>query len=108
MVVPATPPALYVGSLVGVSCLGSTLLAFSPARISASFRYQAMRHALNNFWLALLFNIGKIKTSLEGTKSAKANLSGLFAYNCSLPVNITALWFISLASYVSGDVTGKN
>ncbi len=60
LVGPATPPALYVGSLVGVSCLGSTLLAFSLARISASFRYQAMRHGLNNFWLALLFNIGKI------------------------------------------------
>ncbi len=57
---PVTPPALYAGSLVGVSCLGTTLLAFSLARISASFRYQAMRHALNNFWLALLFNIGKI------------------------------------------------
>jgi hypothetical protein len=63
LVGPATPPALYAGSLVGVSCLGSTLLAFSLARIGASFRYQAMRHALNNFWLALLFNIGKIYCS---------------------------------------------
>ncbi len=91
---PATPPTLYVGSLVGVSCLGSTLLAFSLARIGASFRYQAMRHALNNFWLALLFNIGKIETSLEGIKSAKANLSGLsLICNCSLPVNTTALQF---------------
>jgi hypothetical protein len=104
----ATPPVLYVGSLVGVSCLGSTLLAFSLARIGASFRYQAMRHALNNFWLALLFNIGKIETSLEATKSAKPNLSGPLLTIEASRLTPTPCIFFHLARYVSSDVTGKN
>ncbi len=54
-----TPPALYAGSLVGVVCLGSTLLASTLLWGASSISSNRLPHALSNFWLALVFNLGK-------------------------------------------------